>query len=178
MVAVVCSLVFTTTSASAAALKILSVDVSRVFEEYEDAKKSRISYSEEVAAANKEFREMYDAVIKLQEEIGSLNEKSENQALLDSVREKFRNEVAEKMEVLRMKEEELIQFRNEANRKLSERRNKDIAKQSKEIEDAAATIAKSKKADIVLTRIPSTLYVDDSLDITQSVIDKLNERQR
>jgi Skp family chaperone for outer membrane proteins len=170
-----CSLV--AAGAFAANQKILSVDVQKVFEEYEDAKASRATYSDSVTAANKEFKEMYDSVVKLQEEIGSLNEKAENTALLDSAREKFRSEAAEKLDVLRIKEEELLQFRQEINKKFAERRNRELLEQGKEIENATAEIAKAKKAEIVLTRVPSTLYVDESLDITQQVIDKLNEKK-
>ncbi|MDR2778871.1 MAG: OmpH family outer membrane protein [Puniceicoccales bacterium] len=172
----VCSLC--TTDVSAAIQKILSVDVQKVFENYENAKVVQAAFSEAVQAADKELKEMGDALTKLQEEIGTLSERTENTALLDSVREKSRLEAEEKTEALRVKEGEFIQFRQDLDRKLTERRKKEITEQYKAIECATASVAKIKKADIVLNKIPGTLYVDDSLDITQLVIDELNSKQK
>ncbi|MDR2603581.1 MAG: OmpH family outer membrane protein [Puniceicoccales bacterium] len=163
---------------SAAVQKILSVDLQKVFENYESAKTANAVFSEAVVAAEKELKEMGDALTKLQEEIGILNERAENAALLDSVREKSRQEIEEKMEVLRGKEKEFIQFRQDVQKRLTEHKNKDVAVQFKAIEDATAVVAKAKKADIVLNKIPAVLYVDGSLDITQLVIDELNSKQK
>ncbi|MDR2738091.1 MAG: OmpH family outer membrane protein [Puniceicoccales bacterium] len=162
---------------AAAAQKILSVDVQKVFESYEDAKVAQAAYGKAVAAADKELKEIYDSAMKLQEEISALNEKADNNALLDSAREKFRAEADEKTENLRVKEEEFVQLRQDLSRKFTERRNKEILEQGKAIEDAAAAVAKSKKADIVLNKIPGTLYVEESMDVTQLVIDKLNNKK-
>jgi Skp family chaperone for outer membrane proteins len=162
----------------AAAQKIFSVDIRKVLENYEDAKATKVTYEESLAAADKELKEMYDSAMKLQEEIGALHEKAENTALIDSAREKFKQEAAEKFETLRIKEEEIIQFRQDFNRRVVQRRNQELLEQMQKIENATATIAKSKKADIVLNKNPGTLYVDDSLDISQLVIDKLNEEKK
>ncbi|MDR1528117.1 MAG: OmpH family outer membrane protein [Puniceicoccales bacterium] len=166
------------TNVSAAVQKILSVDMQKVFENYESAKTAQAAFSEAVVAAEKELKEMGDALTKLQEEIGTLGERAENAALLDSVREKSRQEAEEKTEVLRIKEGEFIQLRQDLNKRLAEHRNRDLAAQLKAIENAAAVVAKAKKADIVLSKIPGTLYVDDSLDITPLIIDELNSKQK
>ncbi|MDR0742071.1 MAG: OmpH family outer membrane protein [Puniceicoccales bacterium] len=158
--------------------KILSVDVQKVFENYEGAKVAQAAFSETVVAADKELKELGDALTKLQEEIGTLNEKAENTALLDSIREKSKQEAEEKTEILHIKEGEFIQFRQDLNKKLAEYRNKEFATQLKAIEDATAVVAKAKKADIVINKIPGTLYVDDSLDITPLIIDELNSKQK
>jgi Skp family chaperone for outer membrane proteins len=158
----------------AAAQKILSVDLQKVFENYEDAKAAQTAYGKAVSAADKELKELYDSAMKLQEEVSALNEKADNSALLDSAREKFRAEADEKTEALRVKEEEFVQLRQDLSRKFMERKNKELLEQVKAIEDASAAVAKSKKADIVLNKVPGTLYVDESMDVTQLVIDKLN----
>jgi Skp family chaperone for outer membrane proteins len=156
--------------------KILSVNLQKVFENYDEAKASQAAFSESIAVAQEEFKEMYEAATKLQEEIAELNEKAENTALLDSAREKFRGEAAGKVDVLRAKEKELFQFRQDINKKLTDRRNKELAEHSKTIEDVIAKIAKEKKADVVLNKFIGTLYVDESLDITQLVVDRLNSK--
>ncbi|MDR2432501.1 MAG: OmpH family outer membrane protein [Puniceicoccales bacterium] len=178
VVAVVAMCLLCIADVSAAVQKILSVDLQKVFESYEGAKAVNAAFSEAVAAAEKELKEMGDALTKLQEEICALNERAENAALLDAVREKSRLEIEEKMEAFRVKEGEFIQFRQDLNKRFAERKNKEFTVQIKAIENAATIIAKAKKADIIINKIPSTLYVDDSLDITQLVIDELNSKQK
>ncbi|MDR1890638.1 MAG: OmpH family outer membrane protein [Puniceicoccales bacterium] len=166
------------TDISAAVQKILSVDVRKVFENYESAKTAQAAFSEAVAAADKELQEMNNAMLKLQEEIYTLSERVENTALLDSVREKSKRESEEKMEAFRVQEREFRQLHQNLNKKLAERRDKELLEQGKAIEDATAVVAKAKKADIVLNKVPGTLYVDDALDITQLVIDELNSKRK
>ncbi|MDR1457436.1 MAG: OmpH family outer membrane protein [Puniceicoccales bacterium] len=178
VVAVVAMCLLCIADVSAAVQKILSIDVQKVFENYESAKASQVAFSEATAAAEKELNEMGDALIKLREEIDTLNERAENTALLDSVREKSKLEVEEKMEVFRIKEGEFIQFRQDLSKRFAERRNKEFVTQIKAIEEAAAVVAKAKKADIVINKVPGTSYVDDSLDITQLVIDELNSKRK
>ena len=171
-----CTLV-STSNASAAAQKIVSVDLQKVFEKYEAAQTAQAAYNADFEAAGQEFRGMYDEGIKLQEEINALHEKADNEALLDSAREKYRNEAEEKIEQLRAKETEFIQMRQEANKKFAERRNKELLEQEEAIKEATAIVAKKEKADIVLNKIPGTLYVKEDLDITELVIKQLNNKK-
>ncbi|MDR1413396.1 MAG: OmpH family outer membrane protein [Puniceicoccales bacterium] len=177
-VAVACCSFVVASDTFAAAQKILSVDIRKILENYEAAKTTRTTYEVSLTAADKELKEMYDSAVRLQEEIGVLHEKSENTALVDSAREKLKQEAAGKIETLRVKEEEIIQFRQDFNRRVVQRRNQEMTDQMQKIESTTATIAKQKKADIVLNKNPGTLYVDDSLDISQLVIDALNAEKK
>lgn len=163
-----------TSNLSAASQKILSVDLQKVFENYEAAQAAQAAYNADFEAAGQEFRGMYDDGMKLQEEINALHEKADNEALVESAREKYRNEAEEKIEQLRAKETEFLQMRQEANKKFAERRNKELLEQEQAIKEATAIVAKSQKADIVLNKVPGTLYIKDELDITQLVIKQLN----
>jgi Skp family chaperone for outer membrane proteins len=158
---------------AAPAQKIFSIDVQKVMDNYEVAKASLAAFSADEASASKDLKEMYDAMMKLQEEISELNEKAENTSLVDSAREKFKNEANEKGEVLRVKNTEFLQFRRDIATKLGERRQKELEDQIKSTEIVTAEIAKARKADAVINKA-CTMYVDDSLDITQLVVDKLN----
>ena len=53
---------------------------------------------------------------------------------------------------------------------LVKRRNEEMYEHIKAINEAVAYVAKSKKADIVLSKETDTVYVDPSLDITDDVI--------
>lgn len=165
------------TSNLSAAQKIVSVDLQKVFEQYEAAQTAQAAYNADFEAAGQEFRGMYDEGVKLQEEINALHEKADNAALLESAREKYRNEAEEKIEQLRAKETEFIQMRQEANKKFAERRNKELLEQEEAIKEATAIVAKAQKADIVLNKVPGTLYIKEDLDITSLVVKQLNNKK-
>ena len=170
------SSLFCLSSLDAAPQKILSVDMQKVLEEYKDAQAARTAMEEAVKSADNELKEMYDAIVALNKEIDELNEKAEKTALLHDAREKFKREAEDKTEVLHEKEGEFMRFRQDVSKKFSDKQQKDMQEQDKAIKEAAAEIAKSKKADIILNKFPSTLYIDDSLDITQLLIDRLNSK--
>jgi Skp family chaperone for outer membrane proteins len=154
--------------------KILSVDVQRVFDNFEKAKSAQAAYGEAVSAADKELRNVYEEVMKINDEVRELQSKADNNALTDVARNKFRAEASAKTDDLRKKDMEFGQLRQDLNKKLTDRRQSEIAEQSKDLEKAVAEIAKDKKADLVLNKFTAAIYVDDSLDISDLVISKLN----
>ncbi|MDR3274364.1 MAG: OmpH family outer membrane protein [Puniceicoccales bacterium] len=154
--------------------KILSVDVQKVFDNFEKAKTIQGAYNEAVTVADKELRGMYEEVVKINDEVKDLQSKSDNSALTDTARSKFKVEVSTKTEELRKKDMEFGQLRQDLNKKLTDRRQSEIAEQVKELEAAVTEIAKEKKADIVINKLTAAIYVDESLDISDLVIAKLN----
>ncbi len=157
--------------------KILSVDVQKVFENFEKAKAAQSAYGESVTAADKELKEMYESIVKMNEEAKELQAKSENTALTEAARSKLKKDATAKMEDVRKKDIEFGQLRQDLNKKLNERRQNEIAEQSKALEEVVAAIAVEKKADIVLNKFTSTLYVNDALDISDLVIARLNDKK-
>jgi Skp family chaperone for outer membrane proteins len=82
------------------------------------------------------------------------------------------------LEEQRAKEGDFIQFRQEVSRQFTERRNKEISEQINAIGEATAAIAKDKKADVVINKISGAVYVNDDIDITQAVLDRLNAAKK
>lgn len=155
--------------------KILTVDVQKVFENYDKAKSAQAAYNESLTAADRELRDMYESIVKMNEEAKDLQLKADNITLADAVRDKYKNEASAKMEDVRRKDIEFGQLRQDLSRQLNERRQNEITTQSQALEKAVAAVAKNKKADIVLNQFTSTLYVNDSLDISDAVIAELNK---
>ena len=173
---VACVAVFPFVEANCApCAKILSVDTQKVFERYNEAQEAQAAYGEAVAAADKELKEMHEEVEKLGEKVNALREKSENTTFTEAAREKYRKEAEEKEELLRIKADEFYRRRQSMNDDLVKRRNEEVSEHIKAINDAVADVAKSKKADIVLSKATGAVYVDPSLDITDDVIKFLNE---
>lgn len=173
---VACVAVFPFVEANCApCAKILSVDTQKVFERYNEAQEAQAAYGEAVAAADKELKEMHEEVEKLGEKVNALREKSENTTFTEAAREKYRKEAEEKEELLRIKADEFYRRRQSMNDDLVKRRNEEVSEHIKAINEAVADVAKSKKADIVLSKATGTVYVDPLLDITDDVIKFLNE---
>lgn len=173
---VACVAVFPFVEANCApCAKILSVDTQKVFERYNEAQEAQAAYGEAVAAADKELKEMHEEVEKLGEKVNALREKSENTTFTEAAREKYRKEAEEKEELLRIKADEFYRRRQSMNDDLVKRGNEEMSEHIKAINDAVADVAKSKKADIVLSKATGAVYVDPSLDITDDVIKFLNE---
>lgn len=156
------------------ASKILTVDVQKVFDNYEKAKAAQAAYNESLSAADKELRTMYESIVKLNDEAKELQLKADNTALTDAARNKYRNEANAKLEEVRKKDIEFGQLRQDLSKQLNDRRQSEIAAQSKALEEAVAEIAKEKKVDIVLNKFTSALYVSDALDISDLVSARLN----
>jgi Skp family chaperone for outer membrane proteins len=157
--------------------KIFSVDVQKVFDNFEKAKTAQAAYGEAVSVADKELHEMYEEVMRTNDEVKDLQAKADNPALTDTARSKFKAEVTAKTEELRKKDFEFGQLRQDLNKKLIEHRQSEIAEQSKDLEVVVAEIAKEKKADVVINKFTAAIYVDDSLDISDLVIAKLNGKK-
>ena len=173
---VACVAVFPFVEANCAACaKILSVDTQKVFERYNEAQEAQAAYGEAVAAINKELKEMHEEVEKLGEKVNALREKSENTTFTEAAREKYRKEAEEKEELLRIKTDEFYRRRQSMNDDLVKRGNEEMSEHIKAINEAVADVARSKKADIVLSKATGAVYVDPSLDITDDVIKFLNE---
>jgi Skp family chaperone for outer membrane proteins len=88
--------------------KILSINVQKIFENYESNKTAQTAFSEAVAAAVKELQEMTNVIMKLQEEMNTLSKGVENAALLDSFCSKFKAKSEEKMETFRIQKRHFI----------------------------------------------------------------------
>ena len=173
---VACVAVFPFVEANCApCAKILSVDTQKVFERYNEAQEAQAAYGEAVAAADKELKEMHEEVEKLGEKVNALREKSENTTFTEAAREKYRKEAEEKEELLRIKTDEFYRRRQSMNDDLVKRGNEEMSEHIKAINEAVADVARSKKADIVLSKATGAVYVDPSLDITDDVIKFLNE---
>jgi outer membrane protein len=151
--------------------------VQKVFENFEKAKLAQAAYGEAAAAADKELRGIYEEVMKINDEVKELQSKADNTALTDVARGRFRSDAAAKTDDLRKKDLEFGQLRQDLNRKLTDRRQSEITEQSKDLEKAVEEIAKDKKADLVLNKLTATIYVDDSMDISDLVIAKLNGKK-
>ena len=88
---------------------------------------------------------------KLGEKVNAIREKSENTTFTEAAREKYRKEAEEKEELLHIKTDEF--YHKSMNDDLVKRGKMRKCLNIKAIHEAVADVAKSKKADIVLSKV-------------------------
>lgn len=118
---------------------------------------------------------MLEDGIKLAKELRELQEKADSPALSDSAKEKHRVQIDELTEKVHKKEIEVNEFRQESDRKLSEKREEFVVRHVNEIKDIIRKIAKERDAVAVLNSAGlEVLYCTPDSDITQEVSIRLN----
>lgn len=147
----------------------------KIYNSYGKAERSREKFQKAVEKAQNELRAMLEDGIKMAKELRNLQEKAENPALSDSAKEKQRKQIEELTEKVHKKEVEVNEFRQESDRKLSEKREKFVTRHVNEIKEVIGKIAEESGAIVVLNAAGvDVLYYMPGLDITQKVITRLN----
>jgi outer membrane protein len=128
-----------------------------------------------VEAAKKELQTMIDQSSKLRKELDELKAKSENPAVADEAKDKFKKEAEAKETELLQKEMEVNKFRNEADTQLFQMQQSRLMEQVDVIKKAVEEIAKAKNVVMVINKANQDIfYADDSLDLSDEILEKLN----
>jgi Skp family chaperone for outer membrane proteins len=157
---------------------VLTIDMARTYNSYGQAERSKEQFQKAVEKAQDEMRVMLDEGIKMAKDLQDIREKMDNPALSESARSKFQQQVEEKSELVRKKEAEVNTFRQQTDRELMERREEFVAKHIEAIRAAVAKVAATRKVQLVLnTSGIEVLYADGALDVTDEVIQILNDKK-
>jgi Skp family chaperone for outer membrane proteins len=157
---------------------VVTVDVAKVYSNYDRAEQSKEQFQKAVEKAQGEMRTMLDEGIKLAKDLQEIQEKMENSSLSEPARSKFRKQIEEMTEEVRKKEVEVNAFRQQTDRELTERRDEFVSKHIEEIRDVVKSIAQKRGAEIALnTSGIEVLHSDAALDITDTVIRRLNGKK-
>lgn len=149
-------------SGFAAGSKIGYVDIKKIFEGYEKAKKTEEMFKKEVGEEQKNIDKMQEEIKKMQEEY----EKKKN-LMKDEERQKKENE-------LRTKIQEFSKKYTEVNQKLDERRKQLEEQIFNEIKKAISDYGKKNGYTVILdSRL--ILYGEEASDLTEEVIKLLNK---
>ena len=158
--------------------KILTVDMQEVYTKYYKAIEANEKFKSSVDNANEEAKvkneEGQEMVTKLQE----LQQKLANPATAETAKAGIEGQIEELTKQIRGKQEELNTFRQKTDRTLQQRRQSIIQLHLTEIKEVVIEVAKDKGSDMVLnsndTGVGAIVYFDESYDITDEVIAKLN----
>ena len=163
-------------------LNVAFVDMEKIFQDYH-----KTIQADEVIRKQTEIFKEYALNLErereaLQGEFNSLRDISQNIALSEELREQKRNEAQTKFLLLQEKEKEIQDYqknkRSEIRKQYEEQRNKLV----KEIIDYIKVVVEKENYDVVLDSsgntlngIPSIIYYDQGLDITEKISSRINK---
>jgi outer membrane protein len=155
------SLLFVSSVSFAAQEKIATVDIGKVFDEYEKTKK----YDQQFQNEGKSKQEERDAIVhevrRLRDEISLLSEEGKR----------------DKQETIESKLKELDTFDSDARKTLGEKRNEAVREVFQDIENVMAQYGERKGYDIIFND-RAILYKNKQYDVTADVLRELNDNYR
>lgn len=164
-----------------AQVKIGTVDLRRVFDDYYKTRTADAELKDRAAELDKERKALLEAYQKLKDDYDKALSSAAELALSAEERDRRKKAAEEKLVALRAKEQEIAQFDREARTSLEEQQRRMREKILEEIRAMIAAKAKAGRFTLVLdtstpdTRLlPVVLYSSGENDLTTVVLDALN----
>ena len=173
-----------TASAQAPAGRIVIVDLNKVFTDYYKTPIASAKIKDTAESFNKELNEMVDNYKKEIEELNKLREDQDKPEYTAEVREQKRKAVSEKLAETQKIQRDLEEYRTSHGKILQEQQLRMRQTIVKEIQDVIDKEARDAGYQLVLDKsgttanaVPTILFSQDSLDITDELIKVLNKNQ-
>lgn len=170
--------------ASAQAVKIGTVDMKKVFENYYKTKDAEQRINEARNSAKKELEDRMDTYKKNTEEVQKLNDEINRPELSKEAKEAKSKGRDEKIAELKTMEREIREFQSTREKQLQEQSVRMRGGIVDEINKVVTDRVKADQFDIVFDRsgpslngVPVLLYSKESYDFTNDVITSLNKNK-
>ena len=173
-----------TALAQAPAGRIVTVDLNKVFTDYYKTPIASGKIKDTAESFNKELNEMVDNYKKEIEELNKLREDQDKPEYTAEVREQKRKAVSEKLAETQKIQRDLEEYRTSHGKILQDQQLRMRQSIVKEIQDIIDKEAQSAGYQLVLDKsgttanaVPTILFSQDSMDITDDLIKTLNKNQ-
>ena len=175
---------FALASLAQAELKVVTVDMQRLFKEYYKTEQALEKLRDAAAQAEETRQNMVTVGQALVAEVRELEEKAQNPALSEEARQAAAATVDEKTNEVLQKQQELRTFEENTRRSLMQRNQTHRELMLDEITAQVMLVGKEKGADLIFDTsapengvglIPSVLYAKEEWDVTDSVLTRLNK---
>ena len=173
-----------TASAQAPAGRIVIVDLNKVFTDYYKTPIASAKIKDTAESFNKELNEMVDNYKKEIEELNKLREDQDKPEYTAEVRDQKRKAVSEKLAETQKIQRDLEEYRTSHGKILQDQQLRMRQTIVKEIQDVIDKEARDAGYQLVLDKsgttanaVPTILFSQDSLDITDELIKVLNKNQ-
>lgn len=154
---------------------VVTVNMGELYQNYWKAQEADEKFQSSVENAQQEIQAMIEEGMGMANELQDLQSKMNNPAVSEAAREKYNTEIQEKAKAIREKEAEVNRYRQQTESTLQKRRQAIVQLHISEIREEVIKVAKEKGADLVLNSAGmAVVYFDESFDITQEVLTKLN----
>lgn len=156
---------------------IVTVDVQAAVGNYYKTQ----AFYQELQAANEEAKlkgqAMQEEKIALLNEVKDLSEQAKSDILTEEAKNDARADAQKKFEEAREKEREIAQFVEQTRRQFAQREQQQLNIFTNEVGEVILEIAKARGVTLLLDSSRgngSVLYGDESYDITEEVVQKIN----
>ncbi len=173
-----------TASAQEPTGRIVTVDLNKVFTDYYKTPIASAKIKDTAESFNKELNEMVDNYKKEIEELNKLREDQDKPEYSAEVREQKRKAVSEKLAETQKNQRDIDDYRQGHGKILQEQQLRMRQTILKEIQDVIDNESRSAGYQLVLDKsgntanaVPTVLFSQDSLDITDNIIKVLNKNQ-
>lgn len=155
--------------------RIGSVDLKKTFETYWKRTEALKTLNDEKTELEKDFKNMVDDAKKAREAYQKLVSDASDPIISAEEREKRKKLAEDKFKQVRDREEEAMQFKNNATARLGEREKRFTDTLVTEIRNVISAVAKTRGFSQVLdVSSPTVLYTNGDNDITDEVVKQLN----
>jgi outer membrane protein len=166
------------------AVKVATVDMGRVYENYHRTADAQKRFQNAVEQAQAQAEKMMKEGSALVDEYRAMLEEVNNPALSEEARKRMEADAELKAQTIREKEQEAQQFQMNTQRALQQRQLNHRQLMQDEIRQVVSEIAKKKGVTLVLDGttnlaqgMSSVVYSDPSYDISDEVLTELNKDQ-
>jgi outer membrane protein len=168
-------------SVAFAEVKVATLDMAKIFDNYNRAKTAQNNIEAEMERLGKEAQRRQNEGRDLSTQLLELQKKYNNEALSKDARESAKKQARDVEDKLEAKSADFQKFQMESRKMISEKQDNQRLKIYGEIQNAAITVARKQGASLILNisdktaaGLPVVIYSDKTWDITDKVISTLN----
>lgn len=154
---------------------IAVVDLQQVLENYDQAQQADTELRQQQQRVDAELQPIVESIEALRQDRQELIGRINSPSISEQGQREARTQLQELEAELQQAAAEFQQLRDEARQTLGQRRNNMLSMMLDDIRGASSEVARQQGVDLVLNaQAEIVLYSADNLDLTQRVIDELN----
>jgi len=167
---------------TAQTLKVGVVDMARLFDAHYKTAEKNLVFQDEQERVRAEIQRLNDEGLSLQEEAQGMAEQLNNPVLSDEAKADIQGRAQEKVQEMQLKQQEMNTLVQNSSESLRQRIMNFRTLLMDEISQVASDVAQRQgitmlfdKSGPSLLGMPAVLYADDSLEITDLVLEEINK---
>lgn len=175
---VVCAL---TMSSQAQTLKIITVDIAKLFEGYYKTQQAGEKIRLSLEKAQEQDNALVDELKRMAEVYNEVKERSENPALTDEARQQAQSDAEAQVQEIQRMQQDRQNFQANTQRSLQQRQNAHRELMLDEIKKVVLSLARERGATLVMdtsgvtsNTLPTVLHSHTAWDISDLVLNELN----